>query len=248
MKTMEEFLKEARMAMAKGIGSNDAYWSVQETKALPSSELKGKRFYFLGSSVTIGFASENEAVADFLAKRNSCVCVKDAISGTTLRQGKAGDDSYVSRLQSGKILSFEEPIDGFICQLSTNDAWDLAQYGNLVPSKKGDPSEFDPRTTLGAIYFIATFVRKKWHCPLYFYSGSYYEDLNGKNYALLVKYLLQIATQMDFSVIDLFSSPSFNAIPKDLYSYFMHDPIHPFKSGYRAWWTPAFEKTLRLKK
>lgn len=245
---MEEFFEEAQRAMAKGIGSNDAYWSVQETEALPTSSLKGKKFYFLGSSVTIGFASENEAVADFLAKRNSCVCVKDAISGTTLRQSQAGDNSYVSRLQSGKILPFETPIDGFVCQLSTNDAWDLAQYGAMIASKKGDPAEFDPRTTLGAIQYIVAFVRMKWHCPVYFYSGSYYEDLNGKNYALLVKYLQQIATQMDFSVIDLFSDPHFNALPEDLYSYFMHDSIHPFKAGYRAWWTPAFEKVLLSKK
>ena len=231
-------------ALRKGIGSNDDYWSVEKTPVLLSSPLQGKRFYFLGSSVTIGFASGNEAVADYIAKRNHCLCLKDAISGTTLRQKEKGDDSYVSRLQSGRILRFGEKVDAFICQLSTNDAWEVERYGKILPQGEGKMEDFDPSTTLGAIEYIIAFVRQKFACPIFFYTGSFYQEMNGKNYALLVQYLLQIATEWSIHVIDLFSDPAFNAINPKCYQYFMHDPIHPFKSGYRAWWTPEFEKAL----
>lgn len=53
---------------------------------------------FLGSSVTYGAASQGVSFADFIARRNGCEAIKEAVSGTTLVDN--GSDSYVSRLKA----------------------------------------------------------------------------------------------------------------------------------------------------
>ena len=63
---------------------NTGPYSVAATPALSDSPLAGKTYVFLGSSVTYGASSEGESMADFLAARHGAVCVKEAVSGTTL--------------------------------------------------------------------------------------------------------------------------------------------------------------------
>jgi hypothetical protein len=97
------------------------------------SSLKGKRFYWLGSSVTAGLFSYGEAVPEFLDALYECQSLKDAVSGMILREKAPHDDSYLWRLKEGKILKPHSPIDALICQLFTNDAWDESLFGKITP-------------------------------------------------------------------------------------------------------------------
>jgi lysophospholipase L1-like esterase len=223
-----------------GSGSNRDF-SAQSAPKKMDSPLKGKKVFWLGSSVTAGLFSYGEAVPEFLATETGLISKKDAVSGTTLRQEKEDDQSYVSRLKGARILDPRESLDAFICQLSTNDAWEPEKWGDIRTE-----GPYDPRTTLGAIQTIVEEVRKRWACPIYFYSGSFYADSNGKNYALLVTKMQEISALMQAPFLDLFSDQDFNArlpLPRKT---LMHDGIHPYRAGYELWWTPAFERFLLL--
>jgi lysophospholipase L1-like esterase len=223
---------------------NAAIYAAKQAKKNPASPLRGKTIYWLGSSVTLGLFSYEESMPDYLFYEDGLLFKKDAISGTNLRQKEAGDDSYYSRLLNGKILDPNAKIDAFICQLSTNDAWEPSLWGEITPADCQEASLMNPKTTLGAIESIILYVRKTWDCPLYFYTGSFYEDINGKNYALLVKKLQIMAHKYNVPLIDLFSDEAFNrALPLDKETL-MHDGIHPFRAGYELWWTPYFESFL----
>ena len=56
-----------------------------------------KQLYFLGSSVTKGFAAHNNSFAEYIAKKDSCTCIKEAVNGTTLIDN--GEDSYIERMR-----------------------------------------------------------------------------------------------------------------------------------------------------
>lgn len=216
---------------------NDSFWSKENAPRFPDSPLKGKRILFLGSSVTLGLQSHEEAVGDFLEKEDGIILYKEAISGTTLRQEHSSDLSYLSRFQRFIREHAEEKLDAIIVQLSTNDGWD--------PSKLGTPlANENPETSYGAIEAIATLEERSYGCPLFFYTGAHYEDMNGKTYAQMVEGLRRIAQKRGFGVIDLFSNPEFNVLGQAHYSYWMHDGVHPYRAGYRAWWTPYFRVYL----
>jgi Lysophospholipase L1 and related esterases len=216
---------------------NDPFWSVAESPLLPATSLKGKRILFLGSSVTLGLRSHNEAVGDYLAKQDGILLVKEAISGTTLRQEKPDDLSYLSRLLRSDAYQKRLPLDAIIIQLSTNDAWD--------PKKLGTPLKNEnPETTFGAIEALIRAVKSHWDCPLFFYTSAYYDLLNGPAYAVMVKGLKEIAEKRGTGIIDLFSDASFNELGQARHAYWMSDAIHPFRAGYRAWWTPFIRQYL----
>lgn len=216
---------------------NDPFWSVAESPFFPSSPLRGKRILFLGSSVTLGLRSENEAVADYLQKQDGLIAIKEAVSGTTLRQEHWEDLSYVSRLLRYETTPEQNSLDAVIIQLSTNDAWDPKRLG--IPLERASSE-----TTFGAIEVLIQEVRRHFSCPLYFYTGAYYDLFNGGVYRQMVDGVHVIAQKYGVGVIDLYSDPDFNARGKERYAYWMSDPIHPFRSGYRAWWTPYFRAFL----
>lgn len=245
--------------------ANDQVFSVSGVTADPSSPLKGKTFYWLGSSVTYGSASNGQSVADYLAALTGCVCKKDAVSGTTIfddgKTAATGTDSYTRRLVNSKVFDKTEKIDGFICQISTNDARNdrLNKRGVIKSDKYYTSTDFDRATTLGGIEFIITYVTETWGCPVYFYSGSYFGDTGtrkstnptGTEYAKLVDQVIEIADKynqfMDFKVgvIDLYNDADFNAVASDkYYKWVMSDAIHPKAAGYLQWWTPYFESYL----
>ena len=117
---------EGRMEDLSAFAGNAEIYAAANVKPLQDSPLRGKVFYFLGSSVTLGETSFHESAADFIAKRNGCICYKNAVSGTTLAD--LDDGSYVRRLVSD---AREISPDLFICQLSTNDAA-RASLGDLI--------------------------------------------------------------------------------------------------------------------
>lgn len=241
--------------------SNGKKYDVSGCTVNEESPLKGKTFYWLGSSVTLGMRSNNQAVPDFLAARNGCVSVKEAVSGTTLFDNeKKGQPSYVSRLKSSAVFDKDEKIDAFICQISTNDAKSefSSLWGAVSDIYYTDPSQIDVSTTAGAMEFVVTYVEEVWDCPIYFYSGSYFtdsgvrgsKDPSEENYQKIISLADDVAEKWnkvegyDIKIIDLFNDEEFNSISDEDYKIYMHDPVHPYKAGYLLWWTPAFEEVF----
>ena len=87
--------------------SNGKKYDVSSCIMQENSPLRGKTIYWLGSSVTLGMASEEQAVADFLQATTGCICVKEAVSGTTLIDKPyktlfSSEDSYIPASKRAK--------------------------------------------------------------------------------------------------------------------------------------------------
>lgn len=207
---------------------NQSIYDLSNVEPFADSPLKGKSILYLGSSITLGYGSQNVSFADYIAKRNGNTFVKEAVSGTTLTDDSP--DSYVSRLHK---VDTAQHFDLFVCQLSTND------FSKFKPI--GEVSDTEPSTVCGAINYIVTYVREKWNCPIVFYTSPYFE---AKAYRQMVDDLLQIAAQRSFEVIDMYDNAKFNDIPDEQRALYMVDAMHPTKAGYLLWWTPEFEPYL----
>ena len=217
---------------------NDRKYSVSLTDALEDSRLKGKKIIFLGSSVTYGSASGGESFADYLAKRDGIIAVKEALSGTTLVDEKVrGRDSYIARM---KTVDPSIKADCFICQLSTNDASLKKPLGTLA--KTYDMKDFDTRTVAGAIEYIIAYARVTWNCPILFYTGTRYKS---KRYEEMIDLLYRIKDKWNIEILDLWHDEAMNEVSKEDYGLYMVNGIHPSKAGYREWWTPKFEEKLK---
>lgn len=191
--------------------------------------LEGKRIVFLGSSVTKGFAAYGKSFVDMIAARDGAVCIKEAVSGTTLVDN--GPKSYISRL---KKLAPDTACDVFVCQLSTNDAIRKLPLGGISKDKN-----YDTKTVCGAIEYIISYVKERWSCPIVFYTNPEFASVA---YAEMVNALNEIAKKSGASVIDLWNDKEINTETHKKHSY-MNDEIHPTKKGYRLW-TPLFEDVL----
>lgn len=221
---------------------NAAEYSVEQTPENADSPLKGKTYFFLGSSVTRGERSEGESMVDFVAKRNACQCIKEAVSGTTLMDN--GETSYVQRLDaylSGGNRT--EHLDAFICQLSTNDIKYPDSFGEVTGADQRSAEDFDRATTCGAMEYIIVKARETWDCPVVFYTNS---DFHNENYETMLALLDQVEEKWGVEVIDLYRDEAFNDISDEDKDLYMSDTTHPTKAGYRDWWTPKFEEKLAV--
>lgn len=176
-----------------------------------------KKVIFLGSSVTYGFASEGVSFADFICEKNGLEMVKEAVSGTTLVD--KDNLSYVSRL---KALE-ESECDLFVCQLSTNDA-----------SQKLPINEVE-----AAIDYIIDYVKKKWNCPIAFYTNPRYDSVE---YAAMVERIQEKAEKEGFLLMDMWNDEKLNNKISENRDYYMADTIHPTLAGYREIITPFMEE------
>ena len=222
------------------MGNNPEY-SVEQTAALEHSDLQGKTLFWLGSSVTYGAQSQGETMADYIAKRNTCTSVKEAVSGTTLRMGADTPDSYIERMIDGAFTNFEGTPDIFICQLSTNDVKTPELYGEVTAANVKDIDAFDTTTTCGAIEYIIAYVRQTWNCPVAFWSNAYYDNTH---YAELVAKMKDIAAKWDILFWNMYDDTDFNNISRGNRLLYMADQTHPKRAGYQLWWTPWFEARL----
>lgn len=221
-------LKTARLA-----GNADGY-DLDTIQPLDDSPLEGKRLVFLGSSVTYGAAAQGMSFTDYIGARNNCEVVKEAVSGTTLVD--SGLDSYISRM---KKLDRNMTADLFVCQLSTNDATQKKNLGNV--SESFDLGDFDTKTVAGAIEYIIAYARENWDCPVVFYTNPKYDS---EIYAGMVALLHEISEKWDITVIDMWSDTDFNEISPEQRELYLADSIHPTKAGYLQWWTPYMEKAI----
>lgn len=217
-------------------GNNDKY-SVANTSVLPNSSIAGKTIYFLGSSVTSGAASLEESFVDYIRKRNNCICIKEAVSGTTLRDSDA--KSYVKRL---KNFDTHAKVDAFVCQLSTNDVRSNGIEKLGATSSSFSEKDFDITTTTGAMEYIILYARNTWNCPVIFYTNSNYHN---PDYEKLIARLYELQKKWAFYIIDLYNSEEINSVSQEqLNLYILPDLVHPRRAGYKLWWTPFFEKYL----
>ena len=222
--------QEYRQANKQG---NSKLYSVENAGTMKSSPLQGKSVLFLGSSVTYGAAAQGISFADFIAARNNCTMIKEAVSGTTLADDTS--NSYVSRLK--KVQA--DTVDLFVCQLSTNDASQKKPLGKVGAAR--ELNEFDTATVAGALEYIIRYVQQKWDCPIVIYTNPKYES---ETYAAMVSLLPQLKEKWDITIIDLWNDADFNVITAKQRELYMDDTIHPTKAGYLEWWTPRMEPVL----
>lgn len=205
---------------------NAKEYDLETVERKEPSALTGKNILFLGSSVTLGSAACEVSFVDYIGKRNGATCVKEAVEGTTLVDGK---NSYFRRLKTVE----NEKFDLFVCQLSTNDANQKKPIGTV-------DDETDD-TVLGAAHAITFYAKRKWNCPVVFYTNAYYKN---EYYAAMVSGLKRLAEKEDFGLLDLYTDKAFNDISREQRSLFTADAVHPTKAGYLLWWTPKTEKYL----
>ncbi|MDR0410510.1 MAG: SGNH/GDSL hydrolase family protein [Treponema sp.] len=228
--------------MGCGANGNSSDYDVEKTEALADSPLKGKTLYFLGSSVTIGYGSQGMAFPHYIAKRDQCTVVVEAVTGTTLMD--KNQNSYVHRMEFGSKFDKNADVDMFICQLSTNDTGggtvDMLNLGDIV-GPTGNLSAYDKTTITGAMEYIITYVQQTWGCPVLFYSCS---KRNDERYAKMVDRLNELSALWGIGVLDLWNDEGFNNITTAQRKLWMKDETHPTKAGYIEWWTPIFEQFL----
>ncbi len=234
-------IEEKKRADAPG---NAPEYDAKNLEKHPDSPLQGKTILFLGSSVTYGAAAEAQSFVELFETLDGVQPIKEAASGTTLVDKLSitaliafGDgDSYVKRL---KAIDTNAAVDCVVCQLSTNDAAMKYPLGEISSSE--ELSSFDTQTVTGAMEYVIRYCQDTWHCPVVFYTGSYYDS---PEYAAMVQRLLELQEKWDIGVIDLYTDAAFNDIDADTYSFYMYDPIHPTKAGYVQWWMPKMEREL----
>lgn len=195
-------------------------------------KFRNKTLVFLGSSVTYG-AEVGYSMCDYLAKNTAATVVKWAVSGTTLSAAK--ENSYVERLL--KVVDTQEKCDYFITQLSTNDASQGMELGKI--SSSFDVQDFDTKTITGAVEFIIATARKKWGCPVAFYTGTYF---NSPKYQAMVDMITAVSKKWNIGVIDLWNDSEMRAVSEEDYKRYMLDGVHPGKVGYDEWWGPKFKQ------
>ena len=215
-------------------GNGPAY-SFDDIKLLPGNSLEGMRMAILGSSVAFGAGSMEMAVGEYLSRRLGCTLTKSAVSGTTLVT--LDEKSYIPRLHTE--IPANQPLELFVCQLSTNDATKQLPLGSVGSTRKLD--DFDTSTIAGAIEHIVCYAHCTWDCPVVFFTGSRYDS---EAYAAMYDVLLQVRDKWNIGILDLWSPDDFNNIDDEKRSLYMLDPIHPSQAGYRDWWGPEQVRQL----
>ncbi len=180
-------------------------------------------------------------MVEMIAERNEAICVKEALSGTTLVDQDAS--SYIQRMINK--LDKGAHVDHFFCQLSTNDSGQNKPLGTLGDSK--DIHDFDTHTIIGAIEYIIAYAKQTWGCAVSFYTNPYYysEEYHSDLYGKMVEALLQIKEKWGIGVLDFWNNEEMKNISDEQRQRWMADITHPTKEGYLEWWTPKFEEYLQ---
>ena len=185
--------------------------------------MEKKIYYFLGSSVTYGFANNGKSFVEVIEKNLKCHCVKEAENGTTLTDDDS--TSYVERLENK--LDKKEKIEGIIVQFSTNDISKNKPLGEVSSSLEKDA--FDKKTVLGAIEYIIAYCKEIWNCSVIFYTNP---NFNNKKYDFLIDKLYEIKRKWNIEIIDFYNFENMEKLDDDTLKKYMADDIHPNNDGY----------------
>ena len=191
-------------------------------------------YYFLGSSVTYGHANNGSSFVNEIQNLLRCVCVKEAVSGTTLANN--GSNSYVARMLGN--LDKNAKVDTLIVQLSTNDVSQNVARGAISDTKNLE--DIDNTTTLGAIEYIIAYAKKTWDCKVVFYTNP---DYNNAQYESLVKDLYEIQEKWGIGIVDFYYYVDMDRLDAQTLASYMADAIHPNAKGYR-WMGEVFAQYL----
>lgn len=183
-------------------------------------------YYFLGSSVTFGARTEGVAFPEILAKDNGWICVKEAVSGTTLVDN--GETSYIQRMINNIDPSVQ--MDHLIVQLSTNDALIANNFPLGAVSSSKNLADFDTSTIIGAIEYIIAYADQTWHCPVTFFANPKY---NNKPYANMIAALYEVQAKWQIGIIDFFYYKNMAPLDDITLKTYMGDSVHPVAEGYQ---------------
>lgn len=181
---------------------------------LAGSALKGTTVIFLGSSVTYGAASKGISFVDYIAKRDGCTAIKEAVSGTTLT------DTRKSLPVSGVLSASMQTTPTSLSASSPRMTRTKAAEVSLPSQREG----FDTATVAGAIEHIIAYAGNRWGCPIVFYKNPRYESAA---YGEMVTLLKEIASKWDISIIDLWDDGGFNVITPEERKLYMADAMIP---------------------
>lgn len=230
-----DFAKRQENFFDSLLPGNAAKYHLDKVEPLESSPLQGKRLLFLGSSVTYGAGGMGVSMADYIGVRDKCQVVKEAVSGTTLAD--TSSSSYLSRLK--KNVNTAQHFDAAVVQLSTNDASQGADIGEISSSK--NPAEFKTQSTLGSLETIISYIQEEWNCPILVYTNP---KFSSSTYGEMVSKLPALQKKWGIEILDLWNDSEANSLSLSKKVLYMRDPIHPTQAGYLKLWTPKFEEKL----
>lgn len=257
------FVKANKSGFESGTDGNADAYSVANTFTLPIRPLENKTIFWLGSSETRGaYSVNNEAVPEYLAKRQNATSVKSGVDGATVffddtitnDGNRTSTHSFVTRIKS---FDTSAAPDALVVCVSTNDAKEMYysgknRLGSVTGADKTALSDFDTSTTLGALEYIICYAKETWNCPVILHTSTSAGGLNEwfftagqkANYENIVNALGALETKWDVTVLDLYGDTEMNNVSDTLFGNYMHDPVHPLRLGYLKWWTPKFEACL----
>jgi len=213
---------------------NDSFYALENTQKLPDSILSGKTFYFLGSSVTYGSATNGISFVEEVQKTLGYNVKKEAVSGTTLVDN--GASSYIARM---KTLPTGSSVNRLIVQLSTNDVTQNIAFGELASGY--DISSFNTSTVIGAIEYIIAYAKQTWGCEVIFYTNPKY---NNNRYNSLVNELYKVQEKWGIGIVDFFNYAEMERLDSATLNSYKADDIHPNVQGY-AWMGKVFSEYIQ---
>lgn len=179
------------------------------------------KVYFLGSSITYGYAADGYSFADYVKEHSGYDVVKEAVSGTTL--AACLPDSYYERL----LNRGTEGADVLLVQLSTNDASKGVVLGEVLSA--------DPLTSCGAINRIIDFGLES-GCKVGFYSTPVLGD--GRFFSRLEQAMAEISSIRSIPFLNMNKDEGLKALCGKPGYY--ADDIHPSKRGHIELFGPKF--------
>lgn len=196
-----------------------------------------RTFYFLGSSVTYGSATDGISFVEEVARITGATCVKNAVSGTTLaRTTGSRHQSYVERLSD---FDKSAKMDTLVVQLSTNDATQNLPLGSPTAS-----DTFDTNTVVGAIEYIIDYAEKVWNCSMLFYTNPCFHDIR---YEKMIEALYRVQKTHNIGIVDFYYYRDMQPLSSDTLSTYMTDAIHPNALGYK-WMGAVLSERLTKKR
>lgn len=179
------------------------------------------KVFFLGSSITYGYAAGGYSFVDYVNEHSDYEVVKEAVSGTTLATCFPG--SYFERLMERGA----EGADVLLVQLSTNDASKGVALGGV--------DSIDPKTSCGAINRIIDFGIDN-GCRVGFYATPVLGD--DSFFASIEGAMEMISAQRGVPFLDLNKDKKL----KNLCSMpgYYADNIHPSAKGHAGLFGPVF--------
>ena len=180
--------------------------------------------YFLGSSVTYGFATNGVSFVEMIGKEHQIDVIKEAVSGTTLMDN--GDQSYLSRFL--KTVDINKSYKAFIIQFSTNDSHDDIPNGDVSAEFE---YSYDTKTTFGSLETILSFIKTNFsQSKVLIYTNFPFEN---EKYKQMVAKLDTLTEKWNVQIIDFYHYKDMKILSKDELPRMMADPIHPNLEGYK---------------